>query len=110
MEATEMVKILCKGDDAATEKMFEEQFGVEGAISKKYAAEGGDALFSAFLKELNAVPDTNPYKESILAKARTRHYHDFEGGACPKLDLVMHLTQAGLVEMAEKVKNGEYDF
>lgn len=85
------------------------QFGPEGEASKKFAASEGDALFAAFMTELDKVPADNAHKELIVTRAKQRRYHDYEGDLM-KLGLVMDLQEAGLSELATRVKSGEFDF
>lgn len=95
--------------DAFLEKMADGLFGSDGTYSKEYAANQGDALFSAFLAELSAVPDTNPHKATILKRAHARRYHDYEGDLV-KIGLVADLSAAGLHELKKRVIQGEFDF
>jgi len=84
-------------------------FGVDGFVSKSFAEKKGNAIFAAFMEELNKVPDSNNHKAFIVKRAKARRYHDYEGDLC-KIGLVSDLFAAGLDDLANRVKMGDFDF
>ncbi len=49
-------------------------------------------------------------KAEVLARAQRGHYHDFEITiATPKMALDRDLREMGLIDLADKVRNGDYD-
>lgn len=51
-----------------------------------------------------------PQIQDIIYRARAGWYHDFESElVTPKMQLVIDLKQAGLDDLVEKVKLGDYD-
>lgn len=49
-------------------------------------------------------------KAEVLKRARHGHYHDFETTiATPKIALDRDLREMGLIDIADKVRNGDYD-
>lgn len=95
--------------DDVFEAFCEESFGPNGTVSKSYASEEGDALFAAFLAELEKIPPENSHKKMLLERARERRYHDYEGDLM-KIGLVIDLKAAGLASLAGRVMKGEFDF
>ncbi len=46
----------------------------------------------------------------IMVKAKQGHYHDFKSNMMmPKVTLIRDLQQVGLVEIADRVRDGEFD-
>lgn len=49
-------------------------------------------------------------RTELIDKAKEGYYHDFETPiATPKVQLVQDLEAAGFIDLAIKVKDGEYD-
>lgn len=50
-------------------------------------------------------------RDLLIKRARAGHYHDFESALdTPKMTLVKHLEHAGYFDLAQKVKDGAYDY
>ena len=88
----------------------QEQFGPDGASSKQFAEQqGGNAMFDAFMAEMNKVDDSNKHKAKIIERALARRYHDLEGDLMT-FGMVMDLRAAGLDDLASRGMQGEFDF
>lgn len=61
------------------------------------------------VKELQAL--NRPELNYLIEEAKAGEFHDFHNNKypAPKMALVQKLMQHGLKEIAEKVKEGEYD-
>lgn len=105
----ELFRILREGDDQDLHDFMKKEFGPNGNTSIAHAENEGNAMFEEFLSEMALVPESNPFKKDILGKANARRYHDFEGDLM-KLGMVRDLTQAGLLELAKRTRNGDFDF
>ena len=60
--------------------------------------------------ELEKVPRT-PLVEQMIAEAKAGEYHDYKNQkyVCGKVAVSWLLRQAGLVDLAQQVENGDYD-
>lgn len=78
------------------------------SFAKEFAEQEGDALFASFMKELEKAPPSKE-KDAIVKNAKAKRYHDLEGDLL-KLELVSHLKQIKMDDLAKRVVLGEFDF
>lgn len=108
-----MTKI--EGKHRILSKMADDFSKLLEQIQDQYRPKDGElaTITKVLIKDLEAVktPQNSVVVDEIITKAKKESYHDFlaKDTAFPIMDLVIDCTAAGLLDIARKAKNGDYD-